>query len=59
MIVKLQDGLELGEGWKYISINSITPVTGYDVSTAKENLYQMTGGKVWNRAGEPAAQMTD
>lgn len=59
MIVKLQDGLELGEGWKHISINRIIPVAGNDVNIAKENLYQMTRGKVWDRTGEPVAQMTE
>lgn len=59
MIVKLQDGVELGEGWKRISVKSIIPVTGNEVNIGKENLYPTTGGNVRNRTGEPAAEMTD
>lgn len=59
MIVKLQDGVELGEGWKRISVKSIIPVTGNEVNIGKKNLYPTTGGNVRNRTGEPAAEMTD
>lgn len=37
--MKLQDGLELGEGWKHISVNITTPVTGNNRNI--DNLYQI------------------
>lgn len=43
--MKLQDGLELSEGWKHISVNSITPVTGNDVNISRRIYIKWLGAK--------------
>ena len=44
LVVKLQDGLELGEGQNF-TVNSVTPVPRNDIKITKENLCQIDQGQ--------------